>query len=236
MAVMINIKEITEFDETIFRDFYNEWMTTKDTRTIETPETLGILVLDNILLYNIDLDFPTNSINALDIGCANGRILFNLMQNNLISSGIGIDVSDAMIMLANKCNEVFQMPIQFINSSLENFNTDDKFNIIVAQEVVEHFLSPEKAIEKIYNLLVPTGFFYGNVPLDHTCDALPHLNYYNMESLYNLLHTQFNRITIILIDIYEDVANPPLPYEYHLWFRCQKDRDDGKNIYAVTSL
>ena len=221
MLSMVKVKGIP-FEENTFRDIYNEWMGKEKPKF--PSDAIGTFNKYEILANKtIVLDFATNDISCLEIGCANGQYVLGIKKAGLISKGKGIDVSSLMIDFAKATAEEANMDIEFECTSLENFRTEEKYDIVAMFETLEHFVDHGQALTKVKDLLKPGGFFYGAVPENHTCDAEVHLNYYTMDSLHKLLLGYFKRITIIPIDLYEGVGNH-FP-EIHLIFRCQRSID-----------
>lgn len=221
MLSTVKVKGIP-FEENTFREIYNEWMGREKPKL--PVESIGMLEKYEILANrNIVLDFANNDINCLEIGCANGQYVLGLKKAGLISKGKGIDVSSLMIDFAKQTAVEANMDIEFECISFENFQAEEKYDIVAMFQTLEHFVDHGQALTKVKNLLKPGGFFYGAVPEDHTCDAEVHLNYYTMDSLHKLLLGYFKRITIISIDLYEGVVNH-FP-EIHFFFRCQRSLD-----------
>jgi len=65
--------------------------------------------------------------------------------------------------------------------------------------------------------LADGGVFVGNTPLGHNCDARPHLHYFSVASLMELLYHHFEKVWISLIDVTGQG-------EEHLCFACKKPR------------
>jgi SAM-dependent methyltransferase len=53
---------------------------------------------------------------------------------------------------------------KFIPTPLEQFSTDDKYDIIFAFEVLEHLENPNDCLNRIKSLLKPGGIFIGTSP------------------------------------------------------------------------
>jgi len=208
----MEFRDAIEFDENIFRDFYNKWMDSEAPLVVD----VSLSILEQVIVNNIKLDFNTVELSCLDIGCACGKHLISLKQNSIIQNAKGIDISNLMIERAIQSAENHGVDISYINSSIELYNTEDKYDIIIASEVLEHLINPIECLKKITTLMSENGFFYGSVPLGNTCDTEVHFNHYSMDSLYELLFNSFKRITIIPINVSDKSG-------VHLFFRCQKE-------------
>jgi SAM-dependent methyltransferase len=60
-------------------------------------------------------------------------------------------------------NDLFETNV-FKCDSIENLNTKDKFDLIVAFEVLEHIERPSDVIDRICLSLKPGGIFFGTTP------------------------------------------------------------------------
>lgn len=212
----MSLKDIKKFDDAIFREFYNKLMAGE--RNVAVIAGGEYSKPDSVMINYLKLDFQEAKPSCLDVGCANGYLLLKMRNDGLISDSIGIDISDIMIEYAKTSNVICEPNIDFFRTGFEEFNTEQTFDVLIMDEILEHFVEPDQMLEKAYNLLNIDGFLYGTIPNDLECDCEAHLNHYNINTLYRLLLTKFKRITIIPIDLYEGFNKQ----EIHLWFRCQK--------------
>ncbi len=94
---------------------------------------------------------------ALEIGPATGY-----MTKNLVNEFDSLHVLEAS---ENLLKQIPEYPnVIKINSLLEEFTTDLKFDTIVMSHVLEHISNPTIALDKIYNLLDSDGVFLVAVP------------------------------------------------------------------------
>jgi len=73
---------------------------------------------------------------------------------------LGIDLDPAIVKFTN---DLFETNV-FKYDSIENLNTKDKFDLIVAFEVLEHIERPSDVIDRICLSLKPGGIFFGTTP------------------------------------------------------------------------
>ena len=88
-----------------------------------------------------------NKNNLIDIGCGNGFLTKRISEN--FQNIIAIDESLSAIQQAKKN---YKGKINFIQSSLSNFNYQNQIDCITAIEVIEHTYSPDSFLKKIYEL------------------------------------------------------------------------------------
>jgi len=191
--------------------FYDNWMIK------ESPivDNLSLGLHEIKLLSKISL---TPNAKALDIGCASGRLLMTLKSKGIIAQGTGIDISPLMVSNANAGLGAFGLDeLLFFNSRLEDYETVDKYDLIIADEVLEHFYNVPLALDKIINLLSGGGYFIGTTPHLQTCNATPHLHYFDEESLRGVLSDFFGKVYIELMNYH---YTPTI--ENHLLFVAQR--------------
>jgi ubiquinone biosynthesis O-methyltransferase len=122
---------------------------------------------------------------VLDIACGAGYGSHMLAQAGA-SKVVGVDLCDHTIEYAKKH---YQNPaIEFICADAETFNWQDKFDVVISFETVEHLPKPAKFLENIRRLLVSEGDLLLSVPLGETrhIDRY-HLHAFSQEDVWNLL-------------------------------------------------
>jgi SAM-dependent methyltransferase len=96
---------------------------------------------------------------ALDLGCGTGLILRHLPVGS-----IGLDLNPRNLdrlktyvpgAVGRLCDLELGIPYP-----------DNSFDLMIAAEVLEHLISPEKVISEIYRVLKPGGVLIGSVPMD----------------------------------------------------------------------
>lgn len=120
----------------------------------------------------------------LDIGCSCGAML-SLAKNNKWNE-YGIDLSsEAVIICKHK-------GLQAENTTIEEFVSIKKFNLITLIDVIEHVENILKTIEKIKNLFANNGILMVTTPIKKLGHfATPtHINYFTYFTLINFLEKQ----------------------------------------------
>jgi len=122
-----------------------------------------------ISLARIIIDASSNKDkDILDVGCGDGLLIKYLVQaaeidkkNFNCGSVTGIDLSTEMINLAssNYRNS------HFYKANFLNFESDQKYNVIVMNECLHNFLSVGEALKKASNLLRENG--EGEIVISH---------------------------------------------------------------------
>lgn len=90
--------------------------------------------------------------NILDIGCGIGWLALELSKFGKVQ---GLDLSEKAIEIAKLNNpEAKFEAVDFFKADLH----DDFFDLIIAQEVIDHVFNQELFVEKVSSLLKPRGF------------------------------------------------------------------------------
>lgn len=121
--------------------------------------------------------------NILEIGCGTGY------QSNIISKYgeyIGLEKNSKAMEELKKINK------KVIDSSIEDYKTEEKFNAICLFDVLEHIKNDAEIIKKINSLLKNDGLLFITVPAkkilfsEHDL-AMEHYRRYEKEELKDLL-------------------------------------------------
>lgn len=122
-----------------------------DSLQASIPQPL-LQILHKFGLLNI------SGLEVLEVGCATGRTLSKFHQGGAHVLGIE-PVEDA----AKTARELFGLRV--INSPFEDVPLDcNKFDIVIALEVIEHLLSPKAFLEKCCRVLRPGGLMVISTP------------------------------------------------------------------------
>ena len=130
----------------------------------------------------------------LEIGCANGGLL-NALKQSGYQNILGIDPSPVC---ARNAEQLYQ--IRVLTRALSDIKVDiGPFDFIILVAVLEHIRDLDGALQKLHNLLSPSGKLYIEVP-DATMfttspDApfqefsIEHINFFSPLSLTNIMGT-----------------------------------------------
>ena len=137
-------------------------------------------------------NIPDQRARILELGCANGGLLYALKQRGY-RNVLGVDPSPVCAHNAERLYQISVLahPLSDINHEIGPFD----FIILVA--VLEHIQDLDGAITKLHDLLSPAGRLYIEVPdatqFSSSVDApfqefsIEHINFFSPVSLLNLL-------------------------------------------------
>ncbi|MDQ5900850.1 MAG: hypothetical protein QG600_428 [Patescibacteria group bacterium] len=174
------------------RDLYSEFHhnTKSQKRTIDLDNFTYKLILNNLEKYIKDNQ------KILDIGSGAGTLaLYCGLKRNKVT---GIDVSTQAVKSANE--SAVQIGLNNVSFKVMKFPEEypnEKFDLIICTEVIEHLEDDLKALKVIYKLLKPNGIAIISTPslnaplykLGLATDfdkRVGHLRRYSMESLRKL--------------------------------------------------
>ena len=117
-------------------------------------------IRDNIIetLKLKDKNKPLEKIKILDIGCGGG--LLSEPMCRMGAQVTGIDASEKNINIAKLHSQKNGLQINYINTSPENLNSSEKFDIILNLEIVEHVENVNLYIKSCARLLKKKGLMF----------------------------------------------------------------------------
>lgn len=127
--------------------------------------------------------------SVLDVGCHRGLAsIFLAMEGFKVT---GIDISPVSIRSGRKLCKKYNIDYRFVESSFEEFKKKRKFDYVIAMELIEHVLDPNKLLDfceehcnKI--IFITTPDYYGQFGIsDKGNDA--HIRAYKENELKKLI-------------------------------------------------
>tara|TARA_B100000579_G_scaffold22279_1_gene15671 strand:+ start:536 stop:1264 length:729 start_codon:yes stop_codon:yes gene_type:complete len=103
-------------------------------------------------------DKPLTKIKLLDIGCGGG--LLSEPMSRLGADVTGIDASEKNIQIAKLHAKKNNLNIRYLPYSPENFKTDEKFDVILNMEIIEHVENIDIFLKSCSSLLKKNGIMF----------------------------------------------------------------------------
>jgi len=144
----------------------------KDTRTLSR----------HLSRYVFAINYSSNK-NILDIACGTGY--GTALLSSVAKKITGIDINKDSIIYAKK-NNIFYSPIKFITADIERIKINDKYDIIISFETIEHLKDPNAFLTDIKNNLMNKGKFIFSIPLNDPPNKY-HKHRFNWKSLILLV-------------------------------------------------
>jgi 2-polyprenyl-3-methyl-5-hydroxy-6-metoxy-1,4-benzoquinol methylase len=171
--------------------------------------------------------------SVLDLGCRDGALTKYFAEGNRV---LGADIDNEGLEEARKIG--IRTVRMDLNGDWREIG-DEKFDAVVAGEVLEHLYYPEKVAEKVAVRLNAGGFFLGSVPnafsiknrlrylfgikkntplSDHT-----HINQFHAEELEGILKRHFSSVEVMGLGKYKTLAKlSPNLFAFDLFFIAKK--------------
>ena len=154
----INKEEIQKFS-----NLAEEWWDVKGKfKPLHMFNPIRIEYITEKLKYHFNIesndDNFLNKINILDIGCGGGLISEPLAR--LGGSVTGIDASEKNIKVAKTHAKKNNLKIQYLNTSPEKLEVDEKFDVILNLEIVEHVENINLFLRSCNKLLKKNGIMF----------------------------------------------------------------------------
>jgi 2-polyprenyl-3-methyl-5-hydroxy-6-metoxy-1,4-benzoquinol methylase len=171
--------------------------------SLSTPHFNKIIkiILDN---------FPDKKTKIIDVGCSTGSVLAFLRDEHGYTNLRGIDLSEKAVQFA-----VEKRKLNVELKDITNLDENDKFDLVINTENIEHVNSLEKYMANIKKLLNKDGYLLITTPnndlkvlkylkkmSDHYC-APNHINYFNDNTIEMFLDKNGLKATFKEVDIKE---------------------------------
>ncbi len=139
-----------------------------------------------------------NKKNILEIGAGQGQVMYWFEKKGFSITGIEPDENNVKL-INQKLNHG-----KCIVGTAEDFQINEKFEIIWMSHVLEHLINPIQFLKKVQKNLTDDGIFFIEVPncenesmLNSSITLLPHTLHFSKKSLINLVEkTGFKVIRI----------------------------------------
>ena len=96
-----------------------------------------------------------NELKILDIGCGTGQLIKEISDQYNKVNYLGIDVAENMIEVAKKNNK--GKNVKFKTSSIESFESNEKYDIIICTHAFPYFPNKQEMIKKMAGLCNKKG-------------------------------------------------------------------------------
>ena len=153
------ITKTVKQEENIFDKLSNEWWKTDGSfSALHAYNFVRIKYIKEVLKKNEKKNLC--NLKILDIGWGGGILTEPLAR--LGARVTGVDENENAIRVAIDHAKKSKLKIQYKRMSFDKINFDEKFDIILCMEVLEHLNNIDMLINKVKELLNPKGIFIGS--------------------------------------------------------------------------
>ncbi len=153
----INKKEIEKFSK-----IAEEWWDPEGKfKPLHKFNPTRISYIKNNIINTLNLKItkkPLNKVKILDIGCGGG--LLSEPMSRLGADVVGIDASKKNIKIARLHAKKNNLDIKYVCASPENLKTDNKFDVILNMEIIEHVDNIDLFLKSCSQLLKKNGIMF----------------------------------------------------------------------------
>jgi 2-polyprenyl-3-methyl-5-hydroxy-6-metoxy-1,4-benzoquinol methylase len=135
---------------------------------------------------------PFTGQRVLDAGCGDGRFCYEIRNENLVVTGV--DYSERAIGYAR----AFSPNVSFRVGGLADFRPEEKFDVVVMLEVLEHIKLDEvsQVVQNLHACLVDNGRLIVTVPSTRIPLSAKHYQHFSPESLEKALSPYFDVLEV----------------------------------------
>lgn len=187
---LLNKKDIEGLDE-YYKDEYSKCNIDSPNKNGDIPGNNGTDSLRRYSdLYEILKDDIHLSTRILDVGCAMGGFLESIKTD--CSERYGIELSDRFIEVAKKKND------RIYKGSAENIPfADNTFDVVVADQVLEHLVDPNIFFKEANRVLSNDGILCISVPSANHYQGNSFFDFYFFLMREHIQHFGLNQLRII---------------------------------------
>lgn len=183
---------------------------------------------------------------VLDVGCSQGRLFIDFKMHSAAKAVLGVDILKRNS--SEKQNKMMNLGENELNLFNESFVLADAqrlpfrnctFDIVVAGELIEHILSPERFVKEAYRILKPKGLLiittpnresWINIITKNQSKNPLHISLMNFKELKGMLVAYFRRVEIFEWSALQSdtkwtmhFREHPTVQEVHFWIRHLMD-------------
>ena len=199
---MVEVKEKDRVEETLESKKYLDYSVYENLLQIRRLN----LIVEQVLSYAQRRQ--SNQFKILELGCGIGAISFPL--SSLEYEVVGIDIDPNSI---SECNIRNSFPnAKYVVADAETVDLKEKFDVVIASEVLEHCPRPYKVLETLDRHLRPDGIGIVTVPNGYCLSELIFSRLFQKIGIHSLFHKMPRRLYTLL-------TGSPTPY-YSLNVSC----------------
>ena len=131
-----------------------------------------------------------NPLNVLEIGCSEGRILYEL--NNRGHNVIGVECNAKIAELGMKHYGITILTQQFCTDQFEK----NKFDLVLSYHTLEHVTDVVNFVKDIANVMKNNGVLIVEIPIEKDRQNKDHLHFFTEESVKMLFCKFFTDLAI----------------------------------------
>lgn len=129
-----------------------------------------IFIIRNSIFKSLTQNLPKLKGSLLDVGCGKMPYKNYILAQSDVTDYVGLDIEQALVYDAEISPDYtwdgVTMPFE-----------DDRFDCVIATEVLEHCPEPEVVLNEVFRVLKPQGVLFFTVPFLWNLHEVPHDEY-----------------------------------------------------------
>lgn len=143
-------------------------------------EVISATIEDILRVAEKELQKKANKLKVLDVGSGWGEYSFELEKH--VKEVVGLEPFKKVYDVAIKSKVNRKSKVKFHNLKIEDFHTQETFDLVLSLTTIEHMSNAERSFQHIFSLLKPGGMIYVTAPnkwwiFDSHYDGLPFLGW-----------------------------------------------------------
>lgn len=148
----VNIQEIAQFA----KDAASWWDPQGPFKPLHQMNPVRLSFIRDMLDQTFGTQTPLNTLKILDVGCGGGLLCEPLARLGAVVTGI--DACHEAIEIAHAHAVDQGLPVTYRCTTIEELATgQDRFDVVIASEIIEHVDNVPLFIESCHRLATPTG-------------------------------------------------------------------------------
>jgi 2-polyprenyl-3-methyl-5-hydroxy-6-metoxy-1,4-benzoquinol methylase len=128
--------------------------------TLDSCRYESAIINDRFDRAQLLVRFVGNRHRVLELGCSTGYISRLLKQNGCSVIGVEVDLKAARL-AANICDQVL---VSDLDKSIWTEQIEERFDVVLMGDVLEHLVDPEEVLRSVRRLLLPSGVIVVSLP------------------------------------------------------------------------
>lgn len=119
-------------------------------------------VKDILSIARDKLTLSTKKLKVLDVGCGVGSYAFEIEK--YVTKVVGVEPYAKVYDQALLNKKRYHSKVAFVKKTIEEFNTSERFDLVLSLTSIEHMSDADKSFKKIFSLLKKGGIVYLTAP------------------------------------------------------------------------
>lgn len=126
------------------------------------PKIISSTIEEILSIAKNKIGKPIHNLKVLDVGSGAGQYTFEIEK--YVKKVMGVEPFKPAYLKALNKKKRTKSKVHFVNTLIEDFKTNERFDLILCLATLEHMTNAEKAFTKIFKLMTNNGIIYLTAP------------------------------------------------------------------------